>query len=114
MDNPRKSDLNWKFLKYLGISHILMWFYGGVLVTLYHLVPPVGTAHTVNAAISLIFFVINMIGIAGIIGKPNRVSEEEGIISWRCFGIAAIFFSSVALFFWLAASMDLSYITIRG
>jgi hypothetical protein len=112
MEKSNKSDINWRFSKYLGISHVLMWFYGGALVTLYFQVPPVGIARTVNSIISLMFILTNMVGIIGIIGKPIHITEEESYISWRSFGIAAIFFLSVSLFIWVAASMDLNHITI--
>jgi hypothetical protein len=89
-----------------------MWIYGAILAKLYFKAPPVGLAHTVNAILSLMFALINMIGIIGIFGKPVLIAEEENFVSWRCFGIATIFFSSVGLFIWLMASMDLSHITI--
>jgi hypothetical protein len=106
------SDVNWRFTKYLGLSHGFMWIYGAILAILYFKFPPVGMAHTVNAILSLIFTLINMIGIIGIFGKPAVITEEESFISWRCFGIATILFCSVGLFIWLIASMDLSHITL--
>jgi len=112
IDKSNMLDVNWRFLKYLGLSHVLMWIYGVVLIWLYFQAPPIGIARTVNAFISLMFAFINMIGIIGIFGKPVLSTEEEGFISWRCFGIAVIFFSSAGLFVWLTDSMDLSQITI--
>lgn len=53
-----------------------------------------------------------MVGIMGIFGKPIQNTKEESFYSWRSFGIAFIFFASVGLFIWLAASMDLNHITI--
>lgn len=106
------SDVNWRFTKYLGLSHSLMWIYGAILAKLYFKVPPVGMVYTVNATFSLMITLINMIGIIGIFGKPVLITEEESFISWRCFGIATIFFCSTGLFIWLIASMDMSQITL--
>lgn len=106
------SDVNWRFTKYLGLSHVFMWIYGAILAKLYPIAPPVGMAHTVNAILSMMFTLMNMLGIIGIFGKPVLITKEESFISWRCFGIATIFFSSAGLFIWLIASMDLNHITL--
>ena len=111
-ENSNMSNVNWRFLKLLSVSHILMWIYGIVLIKLYYQAPPVGIARIVNATISLFFAVINMIGIIGIFGKPVLITEEGSFISWRCFGIAVVLFSSAGLFVWLTGSMDLNHITI--
>lgn len=108
-----RLDVRRGFVKYLGLSHIVMCLYGCVLIKLYIFqTPPVGAAHTALTVISMIFVLINMIGIVGVFGEPVRVIADENYFSFRSIGVATLFLLSAGFFMWLMASFGLSQITI--
>ena len=106
------SDVNWRFVRWLFASHVIMWIYGFGLAVYFWKTHPEGVVQKVNAALSIIFLVVNMIGISGVFGKPVSGTSSESEFSWRSLGVALVFFISVGLFGWLAAKLDLTYLLL--